>query len=194
VGLQYLVITNTSWGGKMSRVGRKAIPLPNGVSVELADRVVKVKGPKGELSYRLLSGIDVDIEDGTVQVRHEAKTKEGKAFWGLSRALINNMVVGVSEGYRRALELRGTGYRAELKGQNLVLHLGYSHAIEYPMPQSVIAKVEGPKILLESIDKQLIGQVAADVRSFRPPEPYNGKGVRYDGEQVKQKAGKSAAA
>jgi large subunit ribosomal protein L6 len=178
----------------MSRVGRKAIPLPNGVSVELADRVVKVKGPRGELSYRLLSGIDVDIEDGTVQVRHEVKTKEGKAFWGLSRALINNMVVGVSEGYRRALELRGTGYRAELKGQNLVLHLGYSHAIEYPMPQSVIAKVEGPKILLESIDKQLIGQVAADVRSFRPPEPYNGKGVRYDGEQVKQKAGKSAAA
>ena len=104
------------------------------------------------------------------------------------------MVVGVSEGYRRGLELHGTGYRAELKGATLVLHLGYSHPIEYPVPKGVTAKVDGSKILLESIDKQLIGQVAADVRSFRPPEPYNGKGVRYEGEHVRHKAGKSAAA
>jgi large subunit ribosomal protein L6 len=177
----------------MSRVGRKIIPVPSGVSVELADRVVKVKGPKGELNYRLLPGLEVEIGDGTVQVHQNSAEKNARAFWGLTRALINNMVVGVSEGYRKGLELVGTGYRAELKGSNLVLHLGYSHPIEYPIPKGVAAKIEGSKIFLESIDKQLIGQVAADVRSFRPPEPYKGKGVRFEGERVKHKAGKSAA-
>lgn len=177
----------------MSRVGRKPIPVPSGVNVDVVDRTVKVKGPKGELSYRLLPGLDVGLQDGTLEVRQEDAERSGRAVWGLTRALIANMVVGVSQGYERGLELHGTGYRAELKGQQLVLHLGYSHPIEYNVPKGVNAKIEGSKILLDSIDKQLIGQVAADVRSFRPPEPYNGKGVRFIGEQIRHKAGKTAA-
>jgi large subunit ribosomal protein L6 len=177
----------------MSRVGRKEISLPSGVNVDLDDRVVKVKGPKGELSYRLLPNLDLELEEGKVRITQSDLTKTGRAYWGLTRALINNMVVGVSEGYKRSLELQGTGYRAEVQGQKLVLHIGYSHPVEYPMPKSVNAKVEGPRIHLDSIDKQAVGQVAAEVRSFRPPEPYNGKGVRYLGEQVRQKAGKTAA-
>ncbi len=177
----------------MSRVGRKEITLPAGVSVDLQDRLVKVKGPKGELSYTLLPSVDVAVEDGAVRVTTNDETQQGRAYWGLTRSLINNMVIGVSQGYTKGLELRGTGYRAEMKGQNLVLHLGYSHEIEYPLPKVVNAQIDGSRINFESIDKQAIGQVAAEVRSFRPPEPYNGKGVRYQGEQVKQKAGKTAA-
>ncbi len=177
----------------MSRVGRKPIPVPSGVTVNVEDRVVKVKGPKGDLSYRLLDGMDATVDDGELNVTNNRSDRQGRAFWGLTRSLINNMVVGVTEGYAKDLELIGTGYRAEMKGQTLVLHLGYSHAIEYPMPKEVTTKIEGSKIHFESIDKQSVGQVAAAVRSFRPPEPYNGKGVRYLGEQVKQKAGKTAA-
>jgi len=178
----------------MSRVGRKLIPVPNGVTVELADRVVKVKGPKGELSYSLLPGFDVEQNDGNVSITSTSAGREGRAFWGLTRALIANMVAGVSEGYTKALELHGTGYRAQLQGATLVLNLGFSHEIRYDVPKGVSTAIEGSMIKFESIDKQLIGQVAAEVRSFRPPEPYNGKGVRYVGEVVKQKAGKTAAA
>lgn len=178
----------------MSRVGRKLIPVPNGVTVDVTSRVVKVKGPKGELSYALLPGLDIESEGDTIAVKQAAGGREGRAFWGLTRALIANMVIGVSEGYTRALELHGTGYRAQLQGTTLLLNVGYSHEIHYELPKGVSAQVEGSKIKFESIDKQLIGQVAAEVRAFRPPEPYNGKGVRYEGEQVKQKAGKTAAA
>lgn len=177
----------------MSRVGRKDIPVPSGVNVDLDDRVVKVKGPKGELSYKLLPNLEIELEDGKVKVSQPDLTKAGRAYWGLTRALINNMVVGVTEGYKRSVELHGTGYRAEVQGQNLVLHLGYSHPIQYAMPKTVSAQIDGSRIHFESIDKQAVGQVAAEVRSFRPPEPYNGKGVRYLGEQVRQKAGKTAA-
>ncbi len=177
----------------MSRVGRKAIPLPAGVTLELVDRTVKVKGPKGELRYRLLPGLELEIEDSEARVVQNATDKTASAMWGLTRALINNMVVGVNEGYKKVLEIQGTGYRAELKGSTLVLHLGYSHAIEFPIPKGINTQIEGSKISFDSIDKQLVGQVAADVRSFRPPEPYKGKGVRYLGEQVRTKAGKSAA-
>ena len=177
----------------MSRVGKKEIPVPGGVTVELNDRTVKVKGPKGELAYDLLPGLELELEDGTARVKQEDLSKSGRAFWGLTRSLINNMVVGVSEGYKKSLELHGTGYRAETKGTTLVLHLGYSHAIEYNVPKTVSMNIDGSKIHFESADKQLIGQVAAEVRSFRPPEPYNGKGVRYLGEQIRQKAGKTAA-
>jgi len=178
----------------MSRVGRKEISLPTGVAVDVTDRLVKVKGAKGELEHVLLPGLGVEVESSAVKVTTEdPTTKTGKAYWGLTRALINNMVVGVSKGYQKGLELVGTGYRAELKGTMLVLHLGYSHPIQYPLPKMVTARLEGTRIHFESPDKQLIGQVAAEVRSFRPPEPYNGKGVRYIGEVVKQKAGKTAA-
>jgi large subunit ribosomal protein L6 len=178
----------------MSRVGRKEISLPAGVAVDVNDRLVKVKGAKGELVHELLPGFGIEVGSAAVKVTTEdPTTKTGKAYWGLTRALINNMVVGVSRGYQKGLELIGTGYRAELKGTTLVLHLGYSHPIEYPLPKTIIAKIEGSRIHFESPDKQLIGQVAAEVRSFRPPEPYNGKGVRYIGEVVKQKAGKTAA-
>jgi large subunit ribosomal protein L6 len=178
----------------MSRVGRKEIPIPKGVAVDVVDRTVKVKGPKGELIHSLLPGLGVEHGEGTVAITQQNAERSGRAVWGLTRALIANMVVGVSQGYTRALELRGTGYRAQVQGRTLVLSLGYSHEIRYELPNGVSAAVEGPKIRFESIDKQLIGQVAAEVRAFRPPEPYNGKGVRYEGEQVKQKAGKTAAA
>jgi large subunit ribosomal protein L6 len=178
----------------MSRVGRKEIPIPQGVTVELSDRSVKVKGPKGELVYRLLPGIDLEQEKSVVRVTQQSTDKNASAFWGLSRALINNMIVGVSRGYQRALELRGTGYRAEVSGATLKLHLGYSHPIEYALPKGIATKIDGQKIMFESPDKQLLGQVAAVVRSFRPPEPYNGTGVRYLNEQVRTKAGKTAGA
>lgn len=178
----------------MSRVGRKEIPIPSGVAVDVNDSVVKVKGPKGELTHYLLPGLGVEENEGKLSVTQQNDDRQGRALWGLTRALIANMVVGVSQGYTKALELRGTGYRAQLQGSTLVLNLGYSHEIRYEVPKGVSAAVDGAKIRFESIDKQLIGQVAAEVRSFRPPEPYNGKGVRYEGEQVKQKAGKTAAA
>ncbi len=177
----------------MSRVGRKTISLPEGVSVDLDGRTVKVKGPKGELSYRLLPGLEVGIENGVVSVAQTSTGKTASAMWGLTRALINNMVVGVSRGYQKVLELHGTGYRAELKGNTLMLHLGYSHAIEFPLPKGITTNIEGSKIAFDSIDKQLVGQVAADVRAFRPPEPYKGRGIRFVGEHVRSKAGKSAA-
>lgn len=179
----------------MSRVGKKIISLPTGVSVAWKDGEVRVKGPRGELAYRPLPGVDLQMEGNTLQIVSTGTERTAPAIHGLTRALINNQVVGVSEGYRKVLEIVGTGYRAALSGRTLTLQLGFSHSIEFPLPDGVEAKVESPtRLEISGIDKQLVGQVAANIRRLRPPEPYKGKGVKYEGEYIRRKAGKSAGA
>jgi len=178
----------------MSRVGKKIIPIPTGVELKVSGRMVTAKGPKGQLSYETLPGIEVDVQEASAQVRQTSTEKTARALHGLSRAMVNNLVEGVSKGFSKGLEIHGTGYRAQVQGRALVLTLGFSHPIEYPLPEGIDAKVEQNKILISGIDKALVGQVAAEVRKFRPPEPYKGKGIRYDGEFVRRKAGKSAGA
>ena len=180
----------------MSRVGRKTIVLPKGVEVAAADRTVRVKGPKGELAMRLEPGVELQMESGQVTVLLQREDRNASAVFGLTRALLANLVQGVSEGFHRTLEIQGTGYRAALEGgKKLVLQLGYSHPVEYPVPDGVQITVDTPtKLTVRGADKAQVGQVAADIRGFRPPEPYKGKGVRYEGEVIKRKAGKSAGA
>jgi len=180
----------------MSRVGRKTIVLPKGVEVAAADRSVRVKGPKGELAMRLEPGVELQMDNGQVTVLLQREDRNASAVFGLTRALLANLVQGVSEGFHRTLEIQGTGYRAALEGgKKLVLQLGYSHPVEYPVPDGVQITVETPtKLTVRGADKAQVGQVAADIRGFRPPEPYKGKGVRYEGEVIKRKAGKSAGA
>jgi large subunit ribosomal protein L6 len=180
----------------MSRVGRKTIVLPKGVEVAEADRVVRVKGPKGELAMRLERGVELQREGGEVTVLLQREDRNASAVFGLTRALLANLVKGVSEGFSRSLEIQGTGYKAALEGgKKLVLQLGYSHPVEYAVPEGVQITVDSPtKLTVRGADKAQVGQVAADIRGFRPPEPYKGKGVRYEGEVVKRKAGKSAGA
>lgn len=181
----------------MSRIGNAPINLPQGVEINVNDGMVNVKGPKGELQQPVLEGVSLKVEDGVVSVERESEQKQHKAMHGLFRALINNMVVGVSEGYKKQLELVGVGYRANAKGQQLELALGFSHPIVFELPQEIKVTAEtekgkNPIVTLESHDKQLIGQVAAKIRSLRKPEPYKGKGVKYVGEQIRRKAGKAA--
>ncbi len=180
----------------MSRVGRKPIEIPKGVEVKLQGTLVKVKGPKGELSWSHPPEITVKVEDSKVVVQRPDDTKHKRALHGLTRALIANMVKGVSEGFKRELEIVGVGYRADLKGNKLVFNLGYSHPVEYELPEGVKAtvdhKVKPMKIILEGIDKQLLGQVAANLRALRPPDAYKGKGIRYAGERLILKPGKAA--
>ncbi|MDR0983179.1 MAG: 50S ribosomal protein L6 [Culturomica sp.] len=182
----------------MSRVGKLPINIPQGVTITVSqDNTVTVKGPKGELSQKVSEVLTVKVEDKTVQLERHTEEKPHKAMHGLYRALINNMVVGVSEGYTIKQELVGVGYRASAEGQVLELGLGYSHSIFFELPaevkvSAVTEKRSNPIITLQSCDKQLIGQVAAKIRSFRAPEPYKGKGIRFVGEQVRRKAGKSA--
>jgi len=183
----------------MSRIGKLPIPIPSGVKVEVSkDNVVKVKGQLGELEQKVHPTISVKIENNNIVLTRESDEKQVKAFHGLYRSLLNNMVIGVSKGYTIKLEVVGVGYKAEAKGQLLELHLGYSHPIYFEIPQEVKveAKTErrsSPIITLTSYDKQLLGQVAAKIRSFRPPEPYKGKGIKFVGEELRRKAGKSAA-
>jgi len=178
----------------MSRVGKKIIPIPKGVELKVESRRVSAKGPKGELHCDLLDGIELDIEDERATVRLTSTERNGSAIHGLSRALVNNLVEGVSNGFAKTLEIIGTGYRAQVQGSKIVLNLGFSHPIEHPLPQGVAAVVEGNKLTISGIDKAVVGQVAADIRRYRPPEPYKGKGVRYVDEYVRRKAGKSAGA
>lgn len=178
----------------MSRVGRKPIPIPKGVEIKVAGRTVSVKGPKGQLSREIGEGLELEIDGAVAHVRQNRTGREAGAMFGLTRTLINNMVEGVSEGFSKSLEIHGTGYRAQVQGQKLVLNLGHSHPIEYPLPQGISAAVDQNKLTLSGIDKELLGQVSAEVRRFRPPEPYKGKGVRYVDEHVRRKAGKSAGA
>jgi len=183
----------------MSRIGKNPISIPSGVTVTVSsDNVVSVKGPKGELTQNVDSEIIVEQEGSDLLVKRPSEQKRHKALHGLYRALINNMVVGVTEGYKLEQELVGVGYKASNQGNTLDLVLGYSHHIVFALPQEIKVsttseKGKNPTIILESIDKQLIGQVAAKIRSFRSPEPYKGKGIKFVGEQLRRKAGKSAA-
>ncbi|MBE6340709.1 MAG: 50S ribosomal protein L6 [Bacteroidales bacterium] len=181
----------------MSRIGKLPISIPSGVNVSCKDNVVTVKGPKGELSQAVSPKLEVKIENGEIVFSRSDDERETRAMHGLYRALVNNMVKGVSEGYKVQLELVGVGYRATSQNQILELALGYSHAIYMQLPneikvEAVTDRKSNPIITLESADKQLLGQVTAKIRSFRAPEPYKGKGIRFVGENVRRKAGKSA--
>jgi large subunit ribosomal protein L6 len=177
----------------MSRIGRKPIPVPDAVTVDVAPGRVAVKGPKGELTQALAPEMKVEQEDGTVVVRRPTDRGEHRALHGLTRSLIANMVEGVTEGFEKRLEIQGVGYRAQLKGRSLELALGYSHPVSIEAPEGIDFEVPQPtEIVVRGIDKQLVGQVAADIRKRRPPEPYKGKGIRYQGEHVARKVGKRA--
>ncbi|HEU5142497.1 MAG TPA: 50S ribosomal protein L6 [Solirubrobacterales bacterium] len=177
----------------MSRIGRKPIPVPDSVTVEVAPGSVAVKGPKGELTQALSSEMKVEQDDGAVTVTRPTDRAEHRALHGLTRSLIANMVEGVTEGYQKRLEIQGVGYRAALKGRKLEMALGYSHPVAIEAPEGIDFEVPQPtEIVVSGIDKQLVGQVAADIRKRRPPEPYKGKGIRYRDEQVLRKVGKRA--
>ncbi len=180
----------------MSRVGKKPIPIPEKTKVEITGQTVTVTGPKGQLSRDIHPEISAGVQDNEVVVTRPSDVKRHAALHGLTRALINNMVVGVTDGFRKELQMIGVGYRAEMKGTNLVMHLGYSHPIVFGMPEEIKVEVlpKENKIIVDGIDKELVGQVAAKIRSFRKPEPYKCKGIRYVGEFVRSKAGKTAGA
>ncbi|PWL23969.1 MAG: 50S ribosomal protein L6 [Fluviicola sp. XM-24bin1] len=182
----------------MSRIGKSPVTIPSGVEVKVDGNVVSVKGPKGELTQEMDSAISMSIEDGTISFTRESDAPDHRAKHGLYRALVQNMVVGVSEGFKKELEVIGVGYRANAQGQKLELSLGYSHPFVIELPKeikvsTVSEKGKAPIVTLESHDKQLVGQVAAKIRSLRKPEPYKGKGVKYVGEELRRKAGKAAA-
>ena len=182
----------------MSRIGKLPIQIPNGVSITIKEDLVTVKGPKGELSQKVNPDIKFSLEDGILKVERPSDDKEHRALHGLYRALIHNMVVGVSEGYKKQLVLVGVGYRVTNNGQILDLSLGYTHNIYLQLPQEVKVETksernQSPMIILESADKQLLGQICAKIRSFRMPEPYKGKGIKFMGEEIRRKSGKSAA-
>jgi large subunit ribosomal protein L6 len=176
----------------MSRIGRLPIAVPSGVDVTIEGRNVTVKGPKGTLSRALHPDMTLSREDGTLVVTRPTEQKTHKQLHGLTRTLVNNMVVGVTDGYRKGLEITGVGYRAALSGKKLQLNLGYSHQIEIDPPEGITFEVENPtRLAVVGIDKELVGQIAAKVRATRKPEPYKGKGVRYAGEYIRRKAGKA---
>jgi large subunit ribosomal protein L6 len=177
----------------MSRIGRKIIDIPQAVSVNVAEGVIKVKGPKGELSCDCPAGISVAVNGNAVQVDRSTDLKKDKSLHGLVRSLIANMLTGVAQGYKRDLEIKGVGYRAQAKGNKILFTLGYSHPIEFELPQGITAVTDDKQttISLTGIDKQLIGQVAANLRKLRKPDVYKGKGVRFAGERLKLKAGKT---
>ena len=177
----------------MSRVGNKPVPVPKGVDVQVADGELKVKGPKGFLTQHIVDGISFEVQDERVVVSRSSEVKQIRANHGLMRALLNNMVVGVSEGFTRNLEIIGVGYKAEVKGNKAVFNLGFSHPIEFPFPEGVSISVDkNTKISVTGISKEAVGQAASEIRGFRPPDAYKGKGVRYEGEYVRIKAGKTA--
>lgn len=176
----------------MSRIGRQPIPLPDGVSVSVEGDRVSVTGPRGTLAERVHADLQVAEEAGQVVVTRPSDRREHRAQHGLARSLIANMVEGVSSGFRKTLEIQGTGYRAEMDGETLVLRLGFSHLVRREPPAGITFTVEGQLVHVEGADKQAVGQQAAEIRRVRPPEPYKGKGVRYQGEWVRRKQGKSA--
>jgi large subunit ribosomal protein L6 len=175
----------------MSRIGKKPIAAPQGVTFKVSGQDVAVKGPKGELSFRVPDDIEVGLDEGAVVVKPRYDTGRARAMWGMSRAIIANNAKGVSTGFEKTLELHGVGYRAAMQGKNIALQLGFSHDVIYSPPEGV--KIEAPKpteIKVSGIDAQVVGQVAAELRGFRPPEPYKAKGVRYQGEHIRRKEGK----
>jgi large subunit ribosomal protein L6 len=175
----------------MSRIGKKPVALPNGVTASVTGRTVKVKGPKGELSVTLVEEVDAKVDEHGVTVTPREDMERADQMWGLSRTLVNNLVHGVTHGFSEKLEIQGVGYRAAVQGKNLQLQLGFSHEVLYPIPAGITITSEKPTMLtIAGIDKQLVGQVAAEIRGYRPPEPYKGKGVRYANEYVRRKEGK----
>jgi large subunit ribosomal protein L6 len=179
----------------MSRIGKMRIPIPAGVTVGVSGDEVKVRGPKGELASKIPAGVSVTIEDNCVRVIPDTDAPDPrlKALHGMVRAVVSNLVTGVNTGFRKALEIVGTGYRAQMEGKKLILFLGFAKPVEYVAPAGIQISVESPtRVVIEGIDKVLVGQVAADIRAFRSPEPYKGKGIRYEGEYVRKKAGKAA--
>jgi large subunit ribosomal protein L6 len=175
----------------MSRIGKRPVPVPSGVQANVEGQKVKVKGPKGLLELMLPEDVDVAMENGAVTVKPRNETKRARAMWGLSRSLVANLVAGVTNGFEKRLEITGVGYRASLQGKNLQLALGYSHDVHYPIPEGIAITTPRPtEIVITGIDKQKVGQVAAEIRGFRPPEPYKGKGVKYAGEYIFRKEGK----
>ena len=175
----------------MSRIGKKPVPIPSGVTANVEGQTVKVKGPKGALQVVLPDDVEVKMDAGSVKVDPRNETKRARAMWGTSRTLVSNLVTGVSKGFERKLEITGVGYRAALQGKNLQIALGYSHDVIYPIPEGITIVTPRPiEIVITGIDKQKVGQVAAEIRAFRPPEPYKGKGVKYAGEFIFRKEGK----
>ena len=177
----------------MSRIGKKPIAKPKGVEVRIEGDRLKVKGPKGELNLNVHPDVKLDIKDNSIAVSVVDETRESRSIHGLFRVLIDNMVTGVTKGFERILEIVGVGYRAELKGRTAVFNLGYSHPINFELPEGIDAKIEKTKITLSGIDRELLGRTAAKIRSFRKPEPYKGKGIKYAGEMIRRKAGKAGA-
>ena len=176
----------------MSRIGKMPVPVPSGVTVSIDGSTVSVKGPKGELSRKFPEGISFTIEDNKVITARSSEESQQKAVHGLSRALVANMVEGVTKGYQKQLEITGVGYKAEMKPYGLLFSLGYSHTIEFKAPKGITLKAPVPtQVLVEGADKEIVGQVAAEIRSLRKPEPYKGKGIKYAGEKVRRKAGKA---
>ena len=178
----------------MSRIGRAVISIPSGVEIKLTESSVFVKGPKGELSASIPSPITAEVADGVLKFDRPDDSRDNRSLHGLIRALANNMVTGVTTGFSKGLEIQGIGYRADMKGNKLALALGFSHPVELDVPKGLKVSVDGTtNIKIEGVDKQLVGQFAADIRSIRPPEPYKGKGIRYAGEHVRRKVGKTGA-
>jgi large subunit ribosomal protein L6 len=179
----------------MSRIGKKPVGIPKGVSVSFEEGIVRMKGPKGELSQRIHPELKISLTEGELTVERPSEEARHRALHGLTRTLIANMVVGVTTGFAKTLEIQGVGYRAEKKADRVQFALGYSHPIVYQPPEGITIDVTSPTVVtVRGADKQSVGQVAADIRSFRPPEPYKGKGIRYQGEQIRRKAGKTAGA
>ncbi|HSP56466.1 MAG TPA: 50S ribosomal protein L6 [Dehalococcoidia bacterium] len=179
----------------MSRIGKMPIPLPKGVEVQIDGNTVSVKGPKGELSRVILPEITIQQEDGQLLVGRPSDQQRHRAMHGLTRTLVDNMVRGVSDGFSKTLEMQGVGYRAQMQGKDLQLAIGFSHPVNVPPPDGIEFEVEGTsRIVVKGINKEQVGQVAADIRKIRPPEPYKGKGIRYLGEYVRRKAGKAGKA
>ncbi len=175
----------------MSRIGKKPVPVPSGVTANVEGQTVKVKGPKGAMQVVLPVDVTVKMDAGAVKVDPRNETKRARAMWGTSRTLVSNLITGVTKGFERKLEITGVGYRAALQGKNLQIALGYSHDVIYPIPEGIaIATPKPTEIIVTGIDKQKVGQVAAEIRAFRPPEPYKGKGVKYEGEYIFRKEGK----
>ncbi|MER2604263.1 MAG: 50S ribosomal protein L6 [Siculibacillus sp.] len=177
----------------MSRIGKKAVPVPAGVTAEIAGQAVNVKGPKGTLSFTVHDLVEVTRGDDGISVAPKDESKLARSLWGMSRTMISNLMVGVSKGFEKKLEINGVGYKAALNGNVLNLSLGYSHDVLFPVPEGIAIQVLGPKqdqIVVSGIDKQQVGQVAAEIREWRGPEPYKGKGVKYAGEKIFRKEGK----
>lgn len=175
----------------MSRIGKKPVAIPSGVSASIEGSQLSVKGPKGTLSMAMLDDISYGVEDGQIVVKPANDSKQARAFWGMHRTLVQNLVTGVTEGFSKTLEITGVGYRANLQGKNLKLQLGYSHDVDFPVPEGItIATPDQTTVQISGIDRQKVGQVAAEIRRWRKPEPYKGKGIKYRGEFIFRKEGK----